>query len=44
MVGDPLVSQQDVDVTDAEGALDVVESTPRPGDLELEGDIAADYV
>jgi spoIIIJ-associated protein len=45
-VGGPGVSQQDVEVTDAEDALEVevVESTPLISDLELEGDIAADYV
>jgi spoIIIJ-associated protein len=51
-VGGPVVSQQDVEVTDAEEALDGAEdgqdadadaSTPL-SDLELEGDIAADYV
>jgi spoIIIJ-associated protein len=35
---------QDVEVTDEEDALDEAESTPQPSDLELEGDIAADYV
>jgi spoIIIJ-associated protein len=51
-VGGQLVSQQDVQVTDAEDvevadaedAPDGAESAPRLGDLELEGDIAADYV
>jgi len=40
------VSQQDVDVevTDAEDVLDEVEAAPQLSDLELEGDIAADYV
>jgi spoIIIJ-associated protein len=38
------MSQQDVEVTDAEDALDEVEATPQLSDLELEGDIAADYV
>jgi spoIIIJ-associated protein len=38
------VSQQDVEVTDAEDVLDEVEAAPQVGDLELEGDIAADYV
>jgi len=49
-VGGPVVSQQDVEVTDAEDVLDGAEdgqdadaSTPL-SDLELEGDIAADYV
>ena len=35
---------QDVEVTDEEDALDEAESTPQLSDLELEGDIAADYV
>jgi spoIIIJ-associated protein len=35
---------QDVEVTDEEEVLDEAESTPQLGDLELEGDIAADYV
>jgi spoIIIJ-associated protein len=60
-VGGPIVSQQDVDVTDAADALDEVEGLgddaedeglgddaedngSRLSDLELEGDIAADYV
>jgi spoIIIJ-associated protein len=42
------VSQQDVEVTDAaeelDGDGDGDEGTPRLSDLELEGDIAADYV
>jgi spoIIIJ-associated protein len=41
------MSQQDVEVTDAEEVLDEVEDlpqTPQLNDLELEGDIAADYV
>jgi spoIIIJ-associated protein len=40
------LSQQDVEVTDEEDVLDAVESesTPKLSDLELEGDIAADYV
>ena len=38
------MSQQDVEVTDAEDVLDEVEAAPQVGDLELEGDIAADYV
>jgi spoIIIJ-associated protein len=38
------VSQQDVEVTDAADVLDEVEATPQVSDLELEGDIAADYV
>jgi spoIIIJ-associated protein len=35
---------QDVEVTDEEEALDEAEGTPQLSDLELEGDIAADYV
>ncbi len=35
---------QDVEVTDEEEALDETESTPQLSDLELEGDIAADYI
>jgi spoIIIJ-associated protein len=35
---------QDVEVTDEEEALDETEDTPQLSDLELEGDIAADYV
>jgi spoIIIJ-associated protein len=35
---------QDVEVTDEEEVLDEAESTPQLSDLELEGDIAADYV
>jgi len=35
---------QDVEVTDEEHALDETESTPQLSDLELEGDIAADYI
>ena len=42
-VGGPVVSQ-DVEVTDEEETLDEAESTPQLSDLELEGDIAADYV
>ena len=38
------MSQQDVEVTDAEDVLDEVEAAPQVSDLELEGDIAADYV
>jgi spoIIIJ-associated protein len=38
------MSQHDVEVTDAEDVLDEVEATPQLSDLELEGDIAADYV
>jgi len=38
------VSQQDLEVTDAADVLDEVEATPQLSDLELEGDIAADYV
>jgi spoIIIJ-associated protein len=47
-VGGPVVSQQDVDVTDADEALEEVEgledAAGQLSDLELEGDIAADYV
>jgi spoIIIJ-associated protein len=57
-VGGPVVSQQDVEVTDAEEALDAAEeldaaedgqdvgsaASTQLSDLELEGDIAADYV
>jgi len=51
-VGGPVVSQQDVEVTDAEEALDGAEDSrdaedgqdAELSDLELEGDIAADYV
>jgi len=44
-VGGPVVSQQDVEVTDAEEALEEVEdAAAKMNDLELEGDIAADYV
>ena len=60
-VGGPIVSQQDVDVTDAADALEGVDGLAddaevegrgddagddgsRLSDLELEGDIAADYV
>src|SRR5439155_7896054 len=51
-VGGPVVSQQDVEVTDAEEALDAAEggqdaedaASAELSDLELEGDIAADYV
>jgi spoIIIJ-associated protein len=35
---------QDVEVTDEEETLDETEDTPQLSDLELEGDIAADYV
>ena len=42
-MGGPVLSQ-DVEVTDEEDALDEAESTPQLSDLELEGDIAADYV
>ena len=42
-MGGPVLSQ-DVEVTDEEEALDETESTPQLSDLELEGDIAADYV
>ena len=35
---------QDVEVTDEEEALDETEGTPQLSDLELEGDVAADYV
>ena len=42
-MGGPVLSQ-DVEVTDEEDALDEAESTPQLGDLELEGDIAADYI
>ncbi len=35
---------QDVEVTDEEEALDETEDAPQLSDLELEGDIAADYV
>jgi spoIIIJ-associated protein len=43
-VGDVQVSQQDVEVTDAADVLEEVEAAPQISDLELEGDIAADYV
>jgi spoIIIJ-associated protein len=43
-VGDVEVSQQDVEVTDAADVLEEVEAAPQLSDLELEGDIAADYV
>src|SRR6202035_3242122 len=53
-VGGPVLSQQDVEVDDAADALedaeepgdveDVEDAGTRLGDLELEGDIAADYV
>jgi spoIIIJ-associated protein len=43
MVGGPVLSQ-DVEVTDEADALDETEGTPQLSDLELEGDIAADYV
>jgi len=42
-VGGPVLSQ-DVEVTDEAEALDETEDTPQLSDLELEGDIAADYV
>jgi spoIIIJ-associated protein len=42
-VGGPVLSQ-DVEVTDEDEALDETEDTPQLSDLELEGDIAADYV
>ncbi len=42
-MGGPVLSQ-DVEVTDEEEALDETEDTPQLSDLELEGDIAADYV
>jgi spoIIIJ-associated protein len=42
-VGGPVLSQ-DVEVTDEEETLDETEDTPQLSDLELEGDIAADYV
>ena len=42
-MGGPILSQ-DVEVTAEEDALDEAESPPRLSDLELEGDIAADYV
>jgi spoIIIJ-associated protein len=42
-VGGPVLSQ-DVEVTVEEEALDEAESTPQLSDLELEGDIAADYI
>ena len=35
---------QDVEVTDEEDALEEAASTPQLGDLELEGDVAADYI
>jgi spoIIIJ-associated protein len=35
---------QDVEVTDEDEALDETEDSPQLSDLELEGDIAADYV
>jgi spoIIIJ-associated protein len=38
------VSQQDVEVSDEAEELDGDEGSPRLSDLELEGDIAADYV
>jgi spoIIIJ-associated protein len=38
------VSQQDVEVTDVADVLEEVEAAPQLSDLELEGDIAADYV
>jgi spoIIIJ-associated protein len=43
-VGDVQVSQQDVEVTDVADVLEEVEAAPQVSDLELEGDIAADYV
>ena len=42
-MGGPVLSQ-DVEVTDEEEVLDETEDTPQLSDLELEGDIAADYV
>ena len=42
-MGGPVLSQ-DVEVTDEEEALDETEDGPQLSDLELEGDIAADYV
>jgi spoIIIJ-associated protein len=42
-VGGPVLSQ-DVEVTDEDEALDETEDTPQLSDLELEGDIAADYI
>ena len=42
-MGGPVLSQ-DVEVTDEDEALDETEDTPQLSDLELEGDIAADYV
>ena len=42
-MGGPVLSQ-DVEVTDEDEALDETEDTPQISDLELEGDIAADYV
>src|SRR6202162_1093231 len=42
-VGGPVLSQ-DVEVTDEDEALDETEDTPQLSDLELEGDIAGDYV
>ena len=42
-MGGPVLSQ-DVEVTDEAEALDETEDTPQLSDLELEGDIAADYV
>ena len=42
-MGGPVLSQ-DVEVTDEEETLDETEDTPQLSDLELEGDIAADYV
>ena len=42
-MGGPVLSQ-DVEVTDEAEALDETEGTPQLSDLELEGDIAADYI
>ena len=42
-MGGPVLSQ-DVEVTDEDEALDETEDTPQLSDLELEGDIAANYV
>ena len=42
-MGGPVLSQ-DVEVTDEDEVLDETEDTPQLSDLELEGDIAADYV
>ena len=42
--GDQNTMSQDVEVTAEEDAPDAAEREPQVGDLELEGDIAADYV